>query len=60
MSLKGYDEWKTTPPEPVEEPEDPDCTCYGSMHRRDRRNCPVHGEDPDAARDAWIDRQTFG
>jgi hypothetical protein len=59
MSLKRYDEWKTTEPEPLEEPEDPDCTCHGSMRPIDRRNCPVHGPDPDALRDAWIDRQTF-
>jgi hypothetical protein len=59
MSLKGYDAWKTTDPEEREECDDPDCTCGGSMRPSVRRNCPVHGPDPDALRDAWIDQQTF-
>lgn len=59
MSLKGYDAWKTTPPD--EPPEDEDCTCYDQLRRRRRpdRWCPVHGQDPDDARDESIDRQTF-
>lgn len=35
-SIKGYDHWKTIPPEPEEEKQEY-CTCCGRDHRRERR-----------------------
>ena len=59
MSLPGYDAWKTRePPEYEDEGEpDPDCSCYGTRSLRARRNCAVHGEDPDAAYERERDEQ---
>ena len=34
-SIKGYDHWKTIPPEPEEEQEY--CTCCGRPYRRSRK-----------------------
>jgi hypothetical protein len=56
MSLKGYDEWKTRIPPEYEwddEDHDPDCICW----KERRKDCPVHGIDPDHACDEWRDRQ---
>jgi len=59
MSLpRSYDDWKTTNPADrflTNEDEDEDCTCDITL--RSRRNCPVHGIDPDYAYDEWRDRQ---
>jgi hypothetical protein len=51
-----YDEWKTTNPEDeyLGDP-DEDCTCGRTY--KSRRNCAVHGIDPDRAYDEWRDRQ---
>jgi hypothetical protein len=61
MSLpRNYDDWKTTDPadrylKPEDEEEDENCTCSTTL--RSRRNCLVHGVDPDHAYDEWRDRQ---
>jgi hypothetical protein len=56
--MRGYDDWKTTPPD--DPPEDPDCTCYHHGRRRHRRDkwCPVHGKDPDQAYEEQRDRRS--
>lgn len=53
--MRTYDDWKTTPPPLWDEAErDPDCTCTG--RKRDKW-CPVHGIDPDTARDEMLERR---
>lgn len=54
--LPGYDSWKTTDPRDWElENREEDCTCARSL--RSRRNCLIHGIDPDQAYDEWRDRE---
>ena len=52
-NLPGYDNWKTTEPEEFDHrSDDPDCTCF----RKRDRFCPVHGIDPDQAREERRER----
>ncbi len=56
--LPGYDQWKlATPPEYEmdDEQRDEDCICIGGVDHD--KWCPVHGVDPDIAREWERDDQ---
>ena len=59
--LRGYDAWKLRAPDDdqPDEPPHPDCTCYGTRSWRAVRDCAVHGEDPDAARERRAEDREF-